>query len=182
MRQLDGTGLKRLHRAWRERTSGRLALILDGLGTPANVGAIVRTSAAYRVERLWLAGATPSLSAPGVAKTALGTDRYVASEMVPTGADAVAAAHEDGFVVVGIELCDGAVPLHQLDLPADVCLAVGHEDHGLARATVDACDHVAFLPMLGRVGSLNVATATALAIYEVRRRSWPDRYGAREGS
>jgi tRNA (guanosine-2'-O-)-methyltransferase len=147
VRQLDGTGLKRLHRAWRERTRGRLALVLDGLGTPANVGAIVRTAAAYRVERLWLAG-------------------------VPTGVDAVAAAHDDGFAVVGIELCDDAVPLHELDLPDAVCLAVGHEDHGLARATVEACDHVAFLPQLGRVGSLNVATAAALAIYEVRRRSW----------
>jgi tRNA (guanosine-2'-O-)-methyltransferase len=172
VRQLDGTGLKRLHRAWRDRTSGRLALILDGLGTPANVGAIVRTAAAYRVERLWRAGSTPSLSAPGVAKTALGTDRYVPSTAVASGADAVAAAHEDGFTVVGIELCEGAVPLHELALPDAVCLAVGHEDHGLARATIDACDHVAFLPMLGRVGSLNVATATALAIYEVRRRSW----------
>jgi tRNA (guanosine-2'-O-)-methyltransferase len=172
VRQLDGTGLKRLHRAWRDRTSGRLALILDGLGTPANVGAIVRTAAAYRVERMWLAGATPPLSAPGVARTALGTDRYVPSTVVATGADAVAAAHEDGFTVVGIELCDSAVPLHELALPDAVCLAVGHEDHGLARATIDACDHIAFLPMLGRVGSLNVATAAALAIYEVRRRSW----------
>jgi tRNA (guanosine-2'-O-)-methyltransferase len=172
VRQLDGTGLKRLHRAWRDRTSGRLALILDGLGTPANVGAIVRTAAAYRVERLWLAGATPPLSAPGVARTALGTDRYVSSTVVVTGAEAVDAAHEDGFTVMGIELCDGAVPLHELALPDAVCLAVGHEDHGLARATIDACDHIAFLPMLGRVGSLNVATAAALAIYEVRRRSW----------
>lgn len=178
MRQLDGTGLKRLHRAWRDRTSGRLALILDGLGTPANVGAIVRTAAAYRVERLWLAGATPLPSAPGVAKTALGTDRYVPWEAVATGADAVAAAHDDGFDVVGLELCDDAVPLHELHLPDAVCLTVGHEDHGLARATLEACDHVAFLPLLGRVGSLNVATAAALAIYEVRRRSWSPRSGA----
>ena len=107
-----------------------------------------------------------------MAKTALGTDRYVPAEAVATGADAVAEAHEDGFTVVGIELCEGAVPLHELALPDAVCLAVGHEDHGLARATIDACDHIAFLPMLGRVGSLNVATAAALAIYEVRRRSW----------
>src|SRR5205085_1022131 len=74
VRQLDGTGLKRLHRAWRQRTGAqRLALVLDGLGTPANVGAIVRTAAAYRVERLWLAGATPPLEAAGVQRTALGT-------------------------------------------------------------------------------------------------------------
>ena len=173
MRQLDGTGLKRLHRSWRERTGdGRLALLLDGLGTPANVGAIVRTAAAYRVERIWLAGPTPPLSAAGVQRTALGTDRYVTATTVATGAEAIDQAHGDGFVVVGIELCDGAVPLHELDLPADVCLAVGHEDHGLGKATVAACDHVAYLPMLGRVGSLNVAAATAIALYEVRRRAW----------
>ncbi len=119
MRQLDGTGLKRLHRSWRDRTSGRVALVLDGLGTPANVGSIVRTAAAYRVERLWLAGATPALSGSGVQRTALGTDRYVPSTTVAAGIDAVNEARGDGLTVVGIELCDGAVPLHELALPAD---------------------------------------------------------------
>ena len=53
-----------------------------------------------------------------------------------------------------------------------MCLAVGHEDRGLSKAALAAVDDLAFLPMLGRVGSLNVATATALALYEVRRRAW----------
>jgi tRNA (guanosine-2'-O-)-methyltransferase len=172
VRQLDGTGLKRLHRSWRERTSGRLGLILDGLGTPANVGAIVRTAAAYRVEHLWLAGATPPLTSAGVTRTALGTDRYVPSERAGSGVEAVAAAQGAGFTVVGVELCDEAVPLHELALGDAVCLAVGHEDHGISKGALAACDHVAYLPMLGRVGSLNVATAAAIAIYEVRRRSW----------
>jgi tRNA (guanosine-2'-O-)-methyltransferase len=172
MKQLDGTGLKRLHREWRRRTTGRVALILDGLGTPANVGAIVRTAAAYRVEEVWLAGATPDLSNAGVQRMALGTDRYLTALRVATGAEAVAAARSSGFRVVGIELTDTAMPLHELQLPDDVALVVGHEDHGLAKATAEACDDVAFLPMLGRVGSLNVATATAIALYELRRRSW----------
>jgi tRNA (guanosine-2'-O-)-methyltransferase len=177
MKQLDGTGLKRLHRDWRRRTTGRLALLLDGLGTPANVGGIVRTAAAYRVEEVWLAGATPDLTSPSVQKTALGTDRYLVARRCPTGAEAVGAAQAAGFVVVGIELADEAVPLHELALPKDgpVCLAVGHEDHGLSKTCLEACDHVAYLPMLGRVGSLNVATAAAIALYEIRRRSWDPR-------
>ena len=166
MKQLDGTGMKRLHREWRRRTPGRLALVLDGLGTPANVGAIVRSAAAYRAEDLWLAGPTPDLDGPGVQRTALGTDRYV------TARRAVEAARAQGYLVVGVELADDAVPLHELDLAPDVCLAVGHEDHGLSKAGLAACDHVAYLPMLGRVGSLNVATAAAIAMYEVRRRAW----------
>lgn len=172
MRQLDGTGLKRLHREWRRRSAGRLALLLDGLGTPANVGSIIRTAAAYSVERIWLAGSTPEPSAPGVARVALGCDRYVRFDRVDTGAEAVAGAHADGYEVVGIELADEAQPLHEIALPASVCLAVGHEDHGLAKATLAASDRVAYLPQLGRVGSLNVAVATALALYEVRRHTW----------
>jgi tRNA (guanosine-2'-O-)-methyltransferase len=53
-----------------------------------------------------------------------------------------------------------------------VCLVVGHEDRGLAASTIAACDVVAYLPLAGRVGSLNVATATALALYEARRQEW----------
>jgi len=172
VKQLDGTGMKRLHGEWRRRTTGRLALVLDGLGTPANVGAIVRSAAAYRVDDVWLAGATPDLDAPGVGRTALGTDRYVTARRSVTGADAVAAARAAGYRVVGIELADDAVPLHDVELPADVCLVVGHEDHGLSKGALEACDAVAYLPMLGRVGSLNVATAAAIAMYEVRRRRW----------
>ncbi len=73
---------------------------------------------------------------------------------------------------MGLELADNAVPLYQLRPGPDVCLALGHEDHGLSPATLSACDTVAFLPQVGRVGSLNVATAAALAIYEVRRQGW----------
>jgi tRNA (guanosine-2'-O-)-methyltransferase len=53
-----------------------------------------------------------------------------------------------------------------------VCLAVGNEDRGLSQATLAACDVVAFLPQMGRVGSLNVATAASIAIYELRRQGW----------
>ncbi len=51
---------------------------------------------------------------------------------------------------------------------------LGHEDHGVSQAALAATDAVAYLPQLGRVGSLNVATAAALAIYEMRRREWDD--------
>ena len=172
MKQLDGTGMKRLHREWRRRTTGRLAFVLDGLGTPTNVGSIVRSAAAYRLEEVWLAGATPDLGGPGVQRTALGTDRYLTAVRATTGADAVAAARSAGYRTVGIELADEAVPLHELELATDVCLVVGHEDHGLSKGALEVCDAVAYLPMLGRVGSLNVATAAAIAMYEVRRRAW----------
>jgi len=172
MRNLGDTDLKRLHREWRHRTSGRVALLLDSVQTPYNVGAIVRTAAAERVEHLYLAGASVAPSHPAARKTSLGTERFVewsSYERVEAALDAVKDA---GLRLVGIELADGAVPLHEARLGVDVCLAVGHEDRGLSPLTLAACDEVAFIPQLGKVGSLNVAHATAIAIYEARRRHW----------
>ena len=172
MKQLRPTDLKRLHREWNRRSTGRLALLLDGVQSPFNVGAIVRTAAAYRVEHLYLSGSTTSPGNAKTAKVALGTERYLSWTAFERGQDAADAAREEGYHVIGLELADAAVPLHQLTAGPDVCLAVGNEDHGLSPATLGACDAVAFLPMLGRVGSLNVATATAIALYELRRKTW----------
>ncbi len=111
MTQLDGTGMKRLHREWRRRTDGRLALVLDGVGNPFNVGAIGRTAAAERVDHLYLGSAT----APDhdkVNKTALGTARYLTWTEFDSCVPAVEAARADGYQVIAIELTSDALPLH----------------------------------------------------------------------
>lgn len=170
-RPLGSTELKRLHREWRRRTPGRLALILDGVQQPFNVGAIVRTAAAFRVEHLWVVGDTAP-DHPKVGRTALGTERYLAWTTSATGTDAVAAARAAGYTVVAVELAGDAAPLHEVALCGDVCLVVGHEDRGVHASVLESADRVAYVPQLGRVGSLNVATATAIACYEVRRQAW----------
>ena len=180
MKQLDGTGMKRLHREWRRRTEGRLAVILDDVQGPFNVGAVIRTAAALRAEHLWLAGRTPEPGDTKVAKTALGTERYLDVRRTETALEAIAAARAEGYQVVGIELTDAARPLHELALGPATCLLVGHEDRGVTGPVLDACDAVAFLPQLGRVGSLNVATAASIACYEVRRRAWTTGTGTPE--
>ena len=145
MTQLDGTGMKRLHREWRRRTEGRLALVLDGVGNPFNVGAVVRTAAAERVDHLYLGSAT----APDhdkVNKTALGTARYLTWTEFDSGVPAVEAARADGYQVIAIELTSDALSLHEIPMETDVALVIGHEDRGCTPATLAACDGVAFIP------------------------------------
>ena len=114
-------------------------------------------------------------TAPGVAKTALGTERYL------TWTDRRhrrRVRRRDQAAGYGrrrrADRRRRAAPRARPRRPA-VCLAIGHEDHGLPAATLAACDAVGFVPQLGRVGSLNVATATAIAIYETRRQEWAPR-------
>ena len=171
-RQLGSTDLKRLHREWRRKTDGRVALLLDNVQTPFNVGSILRTAAAMRVDHLWLTGATALPTHDRTRKTAMGAERYLTWTELEDTAAAIKAAKADGYHVVGIELADGAVPLQEAELSESVCLVLGHEDRGVHATVLAAADGVAFIPQLGRIGSLNVATAAGIALYEARRRSW----------
>ncbi len=133
---------------------------------------ILRTAAALRVDHLWLTGATAPPDHERTRRTALGSERFLTWDVVEDPVGAATAAREAGYRVVGVELADGAVAIHEADLDGDICLALGHEDRGLSAALLGTCDAVVFIPQLGRIGSLNVATAAAVAMYEVRRRAW----------
>ena len=172
MPQLRSTDLKRLHRDWRRRTGGRVALVLDGVQSPFNVGAIVRAGAALRVETIFVAGNSTGPDHHQSRRLSMGTERYIQMIPVATGPEAVAAARQDGYRVIGLELTDSARPLHELDLSGDICLVVGNEDHGLAKTTLAAVDACGYVPQLGKVGSLNVASAASIALYEIRRQAW----------
>ena len=172
-RNLGSTDLKRLHRDWRRRAPGKVALLLDSVGTPVNLGSILRTAAAMRVDDIWLCGQTPAPDSSAAGKTAMGSERFLTFHRVDESAAAVAAAKAAGYRLVGIELADGAAPIHEVDLGPAVCLALGHEDRGLTKAVLDGADALAFIPQLGRIGSLNVAVAASIALYEARRQAWP---------
>jgi len=171
-RNLSGTELKRLHRTWRRSTTGRLALLLDGVQTPYNVGSILRTAAAEGVDHLWLVAPTADPNHPKTNKTALGSQRFVTWTSVDEPDDALVQVAAAGYRLVGVELADDARPLFEVDLTGDVCLAVGHEDRGLSATVLGGCDAIGFVPQVGKIGSLNVAQATSIACYEVRRQRW----------
>jgi tRNA (guanosine-2'-O-)-methyltransferase len=169
---LSPTELKRLHREWRRRTDLRLALVLDGVQKPFNVGALLRSAAAYHVETVWTVPPAPPLDHPTVAKTALGSGRFVRWRSAADGTAAVEAARAEGFTTVALELATGSVPLHEIEAGSEVCLVLGHEDRGVHRRTLAAVDRIVFLPQLGKIGSLNVAHAGTAALYELARQRW----------
>ncbi len=168
---LSPTELKRLHRTWRRSTELRLSLVLDGVQKPYNVGALLRSAAAFAVDEVWAVPPTPSLHDRGVAKAALGSDRFITWLEAGSGPEAVEAATAAGYTTVAIELCHGAEPLFTLAPGPAVCLVLGHEDRGVHRDTLAAVDQVGYLPQLGRIGSLNVAQAGTTALYELTRQA-----------
>ena len=172
MKTLSTTEIKRLNREWRRRSDGRLALALVSLSNPYNVGSIMRSAAVFGVETVWLVGATPGPADAKVKKTGLGTEGGIPTSRVDSAATAAAEARAAGFQVVALELATDAEPIASYEFTGATCLVIGNEGHGLPPSALAACDAAVYVPQPGKVASLNVATATSIALYEVRRQGW----------
>jgi 23S rRNA (guanosine2251-2'-O)-methyltransferase len=146
-----------------------IALLLDQITDPHNVGAILRTAAGFAVSAV-VTTARHSPEATGVlAKSASGALEHVPIVTVQNLARALAALKERGFLAVGLD-STGERDFSELALRAPLALVLGAEGKGLRQLTRTTCDVVARLDLPGRIKSLNVSNAAALALYIASRR------------
>jgi len=150
-----------------ELASGTV-LVLDQITDPHNVGAILRTAAAFAVTAI-VTTARHSPEATGVlAKAASGALELVPIVTVQNLARALAALREQGFVVVGLD-SDASDDLAAVALSSPLALVLGAEGKGLRQGTKAVCDRLARLDLPGAIKSLNVSNAAALALYITQR-------------
>src|SRR5438132_3364122 len=147
-----------------------IVLVLDQITDPHNVGAILRTAAGFAVDAV-ITTARHSPEATGVlAKSASGALEYVPIVTVQNLARALATLRERGYFLVGLD-STGDADLGDAALRAPLALVLGAEGKGLRQLTRATCDQVARLDLPGRIKSLNVSNAAALALYVATKRT-----------
>jgi 23S rRNA (guanosine2251-2'-O)-methyltransferase len=141
-----------------------IILVLDQITDPHNVGAILRSAAAFAV-RAVVTTVRHSPQATGVlAKAASGALEYVPIATVGNLARALDALHEHHTLLVGLD-SSGEADLAAVALAEPLALVIGAEGKGLRHLTRAHCDVVARLNLPGCIKSLNVSTATAIALH-----------------
>jgi 23S rRNA (guanosine2251-2'-O)-methyltransferase len=143
---------------------------VDGVTDPGNLGALLRSAECAGATGVVLPRHRAVHVTPTVTKAAAGAVEHLAFTVVGGLPAALARLREAGVWVLGLD-SGGTTSLW--DLPAadgPVALVLGAEGQGLSRLVRQRCDEVVSIPLRGRLASLNVAAAGALACYEVARR------------
>jgi 23S rRNA (guanosine2251-2'-O)-methyltransferase len=141
-----------------------IVLVLDQITDPHNVGAIMRSAAAFAVKAI-VTTARHSPEATGVlAKSASGALEMVPLVSVQNLARALTEMNDQGFMTVGLD-SQGSENLGSVALRQPLALVLGAEGKGLRQLTRETCSVVARLDMPGEIKSLNVSNAAVLALY-----------------
>jgi 23S rRNA (guanosine2251-2'-O)-methyltransferase len=143
-------------------------LVLDGVTDPQNLGALVRSAHALGAHGVVLPKDRAASVTPTVTKAAAGALEHCPIARVTNLSRAVDDLKEAGLWTVALA-AEGDKELSEVDLTTPIALVLGSEGAGVRPLVRKTCDHVARIPMAGKVASLNVAAAGAVALYEVAR-------------
>jgi 23S rRNA (guanosine2251-2'-O)-methyltransferase len=151
------------------RGDANCLLILDGILDPRNLGALLRTAEAAGVGGVILPERRSAPLSPIVEKTAAGATAYLPICRVENLAKGLQTVQHAGYWLVGLTP-DAEQTVYDLPLFPKIAFILGSEGKGIRSLTRQKCDCLVAIPMLGKIKSLNISVAGAVALYEWVRR------------
>ena len=148
------------------RTTYPISLVVENLRSAFNVGSLFRTGDGLGVEKIYLAGYTPTPDQELLGKTALGAQQNLPWSHEPHLENLIQSLKQKSIRLMALETSPTALEISQPFQLIPSAFILGNERFGLSPATLELCDEVRFIPMAGRKNSLNVGVAAGLALYE----------------
>lgn len=141
-------------------------LILESVRDPGNVGAILRTAAAFSVNRVIMGKDCADIYNSKTLRASMGSVFSMKIDRVESVPCAVERLRSLGRRVFAAALDNRAIKLGQTEFSKGDCVVIGNEGHGLSAQTLDACDATVYIPMAKGIESLNAAVAASVLMWE----------------
>lgn len=152
---------------YREVEKVPLVVVLDDVRSMHNVGSVLRTADAFRLEAVWMCGITGTPPHAEIHKTALGAEDSVEWQYFQTAVEAVDLLKSQGAEVLAVEQAEGSTMLHEFcpDPSRRYAIVLGNEVKGVHQEVIDHCHGCIEIPQHGTKHSMNVSVAAGIVIY-----------------
>lgn len=148
-----------------------LIMVLDNVRSLHNVGSVLRTADAFRIEAVYMCGITATPPSAEIHKTALGAEDSVAWQYFEDTLQAVEKLKTEGYTVLAVEQVEGSLKLGDFAFEPQkkYALVMGNEVKGVRQDVVDACHQALEIPQYGTKHSMNVSVTAGIVMWEVER-------------
>lgn len=141
-------------------------IFLSSVRDPGNLGAVIRSAAAFGVDRIILTADSADLYNPKTVRSAMGSLFRVKATVVSDAIACVNALIQSGRRVFAAELSDGAKSVFDIELSGGDVIIIGNEGHGIPRELSSVCTGSVYIPISKKTESLNAAVAAAVFMWE----------------
>lgn len=148
-----------------------LVMVLDNVRSLHNVGSVLRTADAFRIEAVYMCGITATPPSAEIHKTALGAEDSVNWQYFENTMQAVDKLKNEGYTVLAVEQVEGSLKLGNFAFEPQkkYALIMGNEVKGVRQDVVDACHQALEIPQYGTKHSMNVSVTAGIVMWEVER-------------
>jgi len=146
-----------------EREKNKVVLILDGIQSSHNIGAMIRLSDAFCLEKLVICG-EQKINPKKLRKTSIGTQKWVTIEEKLSSVDVITKLKQQGYQIASIELCQKSISYLDAGYQLPIAFVLGSEKLGVSDDVIALSDMLIHIPMFGMGNSMNVSSAGAIVI------------------
>lgn len=175
MKKLRTSELNRLStEQYKKSDKMPVVVVLDNVRSMHNVGAVFRTSDAFRISKLYLCGITACPPHREIRKTAIGAETSIDWEYYESATLAVTKLKAEGYRIYGVEQTRHSVELQDISFESGkIAFVFGNEIDGVSEEVLEICDECIEIPQLGTKHSINISVACGVVLWEYVRLRFP---------
>jgi len=144
-----------------------IVLICDQVNSPANIGSLFRIADSFGIEKIYFCGEDITVVSKRMLRTARSTHQYIDHEQVDDINEVLIKLQKDAYTLLALEITAQSIPVSNYEITANqkIALIIGEENLGVSEDILQMVAQEVHIPMYGNNSSMNVATATGIALY-----------------
>ncbi|TSE05269.1 TrmH family RNA methyltransferase [Aquimarina algiphila] len=149
-----------------------ITLICDQVNSPANIGSLFRIADSFGIEQIYFCGEGISVISKRMQRTARATHEIIPYHQVENILSTIEQFTSNGYTLLALEITDNSIPVSEYKIEANekIALIIGEENFGVSDQILTKVKQSIHINMYGNNSSMNVATATGIALYEITQK------------